>query len=83
MSQYFPKPFSYFGWIANVELGLSNYAKKSDIKKVTDVDTSASTKKIDLASLKSDVGKLDINKLKTVPSRLKLFWLIWKSLVML
>ena len=42
--------------------------KKADLKKATGVDTSKFPKKVDLASLKSNVDKLDIDKLKTAPS---------------
>ena len=52
-----------------VELHLSNYAKKKpDLKNGTGVDTSKFTNKFDLASLKSEVGKLDIDKLEKVPT---------------
>ena len=51
-----------------VELDLSNYAIKSGLKNAADVDTSKYVKKADLATLKSDVDELDINKLKNVPS---------------
>ena len=51
-----------------VELDLSNYATKADLKNATGVDTSKFAKKVDLASLKSNVDKLDIDKLKNVPS---------------
>ena len=50
-----------------VELDLSNYATKSDLKNATDVDTSKFAKKVDLANLKSNVDKLDIDKLVPVP----------------
>ena len=53
-----------------VELNLSNYATKADFKNATGVDTSDFAKKTDLANLKSDVDKLDIDKLKNVPSNL-------------
>ena len=55
-----------------VELDLSNYATKSDLKNATgvDVDTSDFAKKTDLANLKSNFDKLDIDKLKNVPSGL-------------
>ena len=55
-----------------VELDLSNYAtkKKKELKNVTEVDTSSFAKKFDLANLKSDVDKLDIDKLKNVPINL-------------
>ena len=46
---------------------MSNYATKSDLKNATGVDTSDFAKKTDLANLKSDVDKLDIDKLKNVP----------------
>ena len=50
-----------------VELDLSNYGTKTNLKKATGVDTSDFAKKVDLASLKLDVDELDIDKLKTVP----------------
>ena len=69
MSEYFPEPKSSEGKV-KVELDLSNYATKADLKNVTDVDTSDFVKKVDLANLKSNVNKLDIDKLKNVPSGL-------------
>ena len=51
-----------------VELDLSNYATKSDLKIATEVDTSIFAKKVDLANLKYNVDKLDIDKLKNVPT---------------
>ena len=63
MIEYFPKPKS-LGANVKVELDLPNYATKTDLKSATRVDTSDFTKKTDLANLKSDVGKLDIDKLK-------------------
>ena len=53
-----------------VELDLSNYATKTDLKNVTGVDASKFAKKIDLNNLKSDLDKLDIDKLKNVPTNL-------------
>ena len=53
-----------------VELDLPNYATKTDLKNVTGIDTSSFAKKIDLANLKSNVDKLDIDKLKNVPTNL-------------
>ena len=52
------------------ELDLSNYATKALVKNATGVDTSSFAKNIDLAHLKSDVEKLDIDELKNVPSAL-------------
>ena len=49
-----------------VELGLSNYSTKTDLKKATGVNASTFAKKTDLSNLKSDVDKLDIDKLKNV-----------------
>ena len=40
MSQYFPKPFRSFGGNINVKVDLSNYATKTDLKNVTQIDTS-------------------------------------------
>ena len=59
-----------FGANVKVELDLSNYATSADLKNVTGVDTSDFSKKNDLANLKSDVDKLDIDKFKNVPSNL-------------
>ena len=63
MSEYFPKPKCLRANL-KVELDLSNYATKAELKNTTGVDTSDFGKKTDLANLKSDVGKLDIDKLK-------------------
>ena len=69
MSEYFPKPNS-LGANVKVELVLYSYATKTDLKNITGVDTSFFAKKTDLANLKSDVDKLDIGKLKNVPTNL-------------
>ena len=71
MSQYFRKPFnSHFGDSIKVKIDLSNYATKTDIKNLSHVDTSTFALKTNLASLKSKVDKLDIDKLKPVPTDL-------------
>ena len=68
MSQYFPKPFnSHFGDSIKVKIDLSNYATKTDIKNISHVDTSSFALKTNLASLKTEVDKLDIYKLAPVP----------------
>ena len=67
MSQYFPKPYEPFGGDINVKVDLSNYATKADIKNISHVDTSSFALKTNLASLKTEVDKLDINKLVPVP----------------
>ena len=66
MSQYFPKPYEPFGGDINVKVDLSNYATKTDIKNISHVDTSSFALKSNLASLKTEVDKLDINKLVPV-----------------
>ena len=53
-----------------VELDLSNYATKTDLKKATGIDTSNFAKKDDLRNLKSSADKLDIDKLKNVSNNL-------------
>ena len=63
-SKYFPKPYDSFDRDINFKVGLSNYASKRDIKKITHVDTSSFPLKSNLANLKTKVDKLDINKLK-------------------
>ena len=65
MSQYFPKPYEPFGGDINVKVDLSNYATKADIKNISHVDTSSFALKTNLASLKTEVDKLDIDKLVT------------------
>ena len=67
MSQYFSKPFRSFGGNIKVKVDLSNYATKADIKNITRVDTSNFALKTSLASLKTEIDKLDIDKLAPVP----------------
>ena len=67
MSQYFPKLYEPFGGDINVKIDLSNYATKADIKNISHVDTSSFALKTNLASLKTEVDKLDIDKLVPVP----------------
>ena len=67
MSKYFPKPYEPFGGNINVKVDLSTYATKTDVKNITHVDISGFALKTNLASLKTEADKLDINKLVTVP----------------
>ena len=53
------------------ELDLSNYATETDLKNAAGDDTSDFSKKPDLVNLKSNVDKLDIDKLKKIPSNLR------------
>ena len=61
MSEYFPKPKS-LGENVKAELDLSSYGTKTDLKTATGVDTLDFAKNTDLSNLKSDAGKLDIEK---------------------
>ena len=63
MNEYFSKSRPSGGSV-KVELDLSNYATNSDLKNATGVDKSEIAKKTDLANLKFDADKLDIDKLK-------------------
>ena len=68
MSQYFPKPFnSYFDDSIKVKIDISNYATKADIKNLSQVDTLSLALKANLASLKTEVDKLAIDKLVPIP----------------
>ena len=67
MNQYFPKPYEPFSGDINVTVDLSNYATKDDIKNITHVDTSNFALKMNLANLKTEVDKVDIDKLVPVP----------------
>ena len=66
MSQYVPKPYEPFRGDINVKVDLSNYLNKSWYRNNRN-DISKLAAKSDLASLKPEVDKLDIHKLKTVP----------------
>ena len=69
MSQYVP-PYNNFSKNITVELDLSNYATKDDVKNITHVDVSSYASKTNLAALKTEVDKIDVDKLKTVPDDL-------------
>ena len=66
-SQCFPKPYDPFGGDVKVKLDLSNYPRKVDLKEATEVDTSNLTAKSNLPSLKGEVDKINIDKLKSFP----------------
>ena len=67
MSHYFPKPFRGFEGNISVKVDLSNYATKTGLKNGTHVDTSNFALKTNLANFKTEVDKLDIDKLAPVP----------------
>ena len=67
MSRFYAKSFRSFRRNINVKVDLSNYAKKSDIKNISHFDTSSFALKI---NLKTQVDKLDIDKLVPVPTDL-------------
>ena len=67
MSQYFPKPYEPFGGDIKVKVDLSNYATKTYAKNISHIDTSSFALKSNLASLKTEVDKLDVNDLVPVP----------------
>ena len=70
MSQHFPKTFRSFRGNINVKVDLSNYATKTDLKNVKHVDTSGFALRTNLAGLKTEVDKLDVDKLVPVPVNL-------------
>ena len=63
-------PYKSFSNNIKVELDLSNYAMKDDVKNITHVDVSSYATKTNLAALKTEVDKIDTDKLKTVPDDL-------------
>ena len=69
MTTYFP-PYEHSSGNINVKLDLTNYATKQDIKNITHVDTSSFASKKNLRALKTEVDKIDTDKLKTVPDDL-------------
>ena len=69
MSQYF-SPYNNSSGNIKVELDLSNYATKDDVKNITHVDVSSYATKTNLAALKTEVDKIDSDKSKTVPDDL-------------
>ena len=69
MSQYYP-PYKSSSNNIKVELDLDNYSTKKDSKNVTHVDVSSFASKTNLAALKTEVDKIDADKLKTIPTDL-------------
>ena len=69
MSTYYPSYKSSSNNI-KVELGLTNCATKTDLKNITHTDVSSFASKTNLAALKTEVDKIDTDKLKTIPEDL-------------
>ena len=69
MSTYYP-PYKSSSQNVKVELDLTNYVTKTDLNNITHVDTSSFASKTNLAALKTEVDKIDIDKLKTAPTDL-------------
>ena len=69
MSTYYP-PYKNSSNNIKVELDLTNYATKDDVKNITHVDVSSFASKTNLTALKTEVDKIDVNKLKTTSADL-------------
>ena len=66
MGQYFAKQFRSFGENIDIKVDYSNYATKTKLKNVAHIDTLSSALKTNLATLKTEVYKLEIDKLAPV-----------------
>ena len=69
MSQYY-SPYRSSSNNIKVELDLANYATKTDLNNITHVDVSSFASETNLAALKTEVDKIDADKLKTTPTDL-------------
>ena len=65
-----PKSYEPFGGDINVKVDLSNYAAKTDLKNISHIDVSSYALKSNLASLKTEEDKLDIDQLTPVSNDL-------------
>ena len=63
---YYP-PYKSSSNDIKVELDLTNYPIKTDLKNITHVDVSSFASKTNLVALKTEADKIDVNKLKTTP----------------
>ena len=70
MTQYYPPYRNSNNNNIKVKLDLVNYATKTDLKNITHVDVSSFASKTNLAALKTEVDKIDTDKLKTTPADL-------------
>ena len=69
MTTYYP-PYKSASNNIKVELDLTNYATKTDLKNITQTDVSSFASKTNFAALKTEVDKIDVVKLKAVPDDL-------------
>ena len=69
MTTYYP-PYKSSSNNIKVELDLTNYATKTDLKNITHTDVSSFASKTNLSALKTEVDKIEVDKLKTVPDGL-------------
>ena len=67
MSDYFRRRYKRFDGDISVKVDLSNYATKTELKNVSHVDVSSFALKSNLASLKTEIDKIDADKLKIIP----------------
>ena len=70
MSHHFRQPYENFGGNVTIELDLCNYAKKKNWSERSNRHTCTLASKTDLASLKTKVDNLDVDKLESVPADL-------------
>ena len=80
MSTYYP-PYRSSSNNIKIELDLTNYATKNDLKNITDVDVGTYASKTNLVPLKSEVDKIDVDKLKTTPTDLAKLSNVFKNVV--
>ena len=66
---YYP-PYKSSSNNVKVELDLTNYTTKNDLKNISHVDVSSFSSKTNLAALKTEIDKIDTDKLKTAPTDL-------------
>ena len=79
MSEFYPELYEPFGGDITVTVDLSNYATKTDIKSISHVNTSSFALITNLANLKTEVHKLDIDKLVPVPTDLSKLSIVIKN----
>ena len=70
MSQCFLKAYEPPGGDIIIKLDLYNFATKADLKNATRIDTSKLVAKFDLVSLKTEVNKIEVERLKTISADL-------------